>query len=912
VQREASVTAAHTLQAEAVLSQLDTNSDRGLDDGQVEQRRARYGYNELEQAPPTPLWQRVVRQFSDLVIWILIAAAVISGALGEWIDAIAILAIVLLNGAIGFFQEERAERSLEALQKLSSPNAKALRTGQLASLPARELVPGDVIELEAGDYVSADARVVRSFGLRSQEAALTGESTPVDKQAEKALAAEAPLAERTNMVYMGTVISAGKARCVVTEIGMQTELGRIAGMLEHKEREPTPLQRRLAELGRILIVVCLLIVSAIFALQILRDGKFVEALLTAVSLAVAAVPEGLPAVVTICLALGLQRMVKRHALIRKLPSVETLGSVTVICSDKTGTLTRNEMTVLEVVAGGRHYDVSGVGYGGEGEFRERKAQSASAERAAPAVDPASQPDLLRALTIGAWCNNAQLLDENDQNSERIIGDPTEAALLVAARKAGLPSVDSARHDRAIEYEIPFDSARKEMSVVVREPETGHVLYTKGAPEVILEHCISEWRDGQAVELSDPRRQELLELNAQMASRALRVLAVAFRPDPPPRGDNEDLETQLIFAGLMGMLDPPREEARQAVARCRAAGIRPVMITGDHPSTAEAVARELGMLQDGRRVVAGADVEHMTDEQLQQDVEHIGVFARATAEHKLRIIRAWKSRGQVVAMTGDGVNDAPAVHAADIGIAMGITGTDVTKEASDMVLTDDNFASIVSAVEEGRGIFDNIRKVLQFLLACNFGEILLMFISSLLGWPLPLLPVQLLWINLVTDGLPALALSLEKPEPGIMERPPRPAKESILSWEVGLSILAQGLLVAIVALVAFGVSYRSSGGDAAYARSVTFCVVVFDELFRALAARSQKYTLWQLGAFSNRYLILAIVTSAALQIGIVLLPLTQQLFKLSPNLLDEWLFVLLMALIPVTAVEIFKLIRGKLT
>ncbi len=907
------VQAPYTIPVGDVLAALEVDPEAGLTDILVAERRERFGANELTAAPPVPAWRKLIGQFKDLVIWILIAAALISGAFGEWVDTIAILAIVLLNGAIGFMQEERAGRALAALQKLSAPQAKVIRNGVLASVLAKDLVPGDLIEVEAGDNIPADARLIRAFSLSVQEAALTGESVPVEKDADAVLAQTTSLGDRRNMLYMGTIAAAGKARAVIAATGMLTELGRIAGMLQQHEPEPTPLQRRLAELGRVLIVVCLAIVAIIFVLQALRERHIVEALLVSVSLAVAAVPEGLPAVVTIALALGLQRMVKRNALVRKLPSVETLGSVTVICSDKTGTLTRNEMTVQEILAGGVRYRVSGTGYLPRGHFFPELPADASDTAAKRAFDAApvevpTRPDLAQALTVAAWCNNSRLVPKGDgDESWQIVGDPTEAALLVAALKGG---IEATHRGRSLVYEIPFDSARKAMSVAVRAAGGETILYTKGAPEVILAKCVSERRDGRTEHLTDERRQAILAANAEMASRALRVLALAYRPDPPAPQDGSP-ESQLIFLGLAGMIDPPREEAKVAVEKCRQAGIRPVMITGDHPATALAVARELGMVQDGEQAVAGPELERMSDDELADRVDHIAVYARASAEHKLRIVKAWKRRGQVVAMTGDGVNDAPAVKAADIGIAMGITGTDVTKEASDMVLTDDNFASIVSAVEEGRGIFDNIQKVLQFLLSCNTGEILLMLVASLLGWPAPLLPIQLLWINLVTDGLPALAITLEPPEPDVMRRKPRRPNESILSPRLGLAILFQGLFVGGVSLMGFGWSYSHSAGNVEQARAMAFCVLVYAELLRAIAARSQTYTLGQLGFFTNPYLLLAIAVSGMLQVSVAILPFTQRVFDVPVHAPMDWLVIALLALTPVTLIELLKLARQKL-
>jgi Ca2+-transporting ATPase len=783
---------------------------------------------------------------------------------------------------------------------------KVLREGALQVVPARDLVPGDRIELEAGDNVPADARLIEAFGLRVQEAALTGESAPEEKNANEVLSPEAPLGDRRNMAYMGTVVSAGRASALVVATGMNTELGHIAGLLQRSEPEPTPLQKRLAELGRVLAIACLGIVALVFGLELLEGGNLFEVFLLSVSLAVAAVPEGLPAVVTIALALGLQRMIRRNALIRRLPSVETLGSVTVICSDKTGTLTKNEMTVREIFAGGQFYHVTGAGYVPRGDFLQRPRNA----KQAAVVMPANSPDLLQALRIGVHCNNASVQPHRKGGDAwQVIGDPTEGALLVVGLKAGLAADKSAY---PVLIEIPFDSERKAMSVAVRESNGQVVLFTKGAAEVILDKCESELRDGHVVPLSAVRRKEILQLGAGMAGRALRVLALAYRHLAPHENPGHVQETRLVFAGLMGMIDPPREEAREAVHKCHEAGIRPVMITGDHPATALAIAGELNIARGlADRVVTGLELNAWSDDELVEQVKSIAVYARVSAEHKLRIVRAWKKNGEVVAMTGDGVNDAPALKAADIGIAMGITGTDVTKEASAMVLTDDNFASIINAVEEGRGIFDNIQKVLQYLLSCNFGEILLVLLTSLLGWPAPVIPVQLLWINLVTDGLPALALALEPPEPGIMRRRPRPPGESILSWRLGARILLNGALVGMVSLAAFGVLYLNDPENLGRARTMAFCVLVYAELLRALAARSQHLTLFEIGWFTNPHLLGAIGVSALLQLSIVTMPYARPIFESVSHFWYEWPLMIGLAVTPLIVIELTKLVHRRL-
>lgn len=904
----------HAVPASEALATVGVDPERGLRGEQVLAIRKRFGFNELAETPPVPLWRKFLGQFTDLVIWILIVAAIISGLMGEWLDTIAILAIVLLNGVLGFVQEERAEQSLAALRKLSAPMAKIFRDGMLRSMPARELVPGDVIDLEAGDNIPADARLIQSFDLEMQESALTGESVPVEKDAASLVETETPLADRRNMVYLGTVAATGKAKAVVIATGMRTELGRIAGLIQRYHPEPTPLQRRLAEVGKYLIFMCLAAVALIFALQLLRGGDLWEVFLVSVSLAVAAVPEGLPAVVTTALALGLQRMVRRNALIRKLPSVETLGSVTVICSDKTGTLTRNEMTVREIVTGGNRYRITGVGYSPKGEFRRvspddelfNSSGSAGPEMGDP-VEPSEVAELQRVLTIGARCNHAHVSAGDGVENWQVIGDPTEGALVVAALKAGI----EANHQvhRAV-HEIPFNSERKTMSVAMRDARGQLILYTKGAPEAVLARCSGELCPGGVERLTDSRRREIMEVNFAMASRALRVLALAYRDLP----DGQEFEERdLIFAGLVGMIDPPRAEAREAVQKCHDAGIRPVMITGDHPATALAIARELQIATATDHAVTGAQLDALSDEQLSARVADMPVYARVSAEHKLRVIRAWKSRHDIVAMTGDGVNDAPAIKAADIGIAMGISGADVTKEAAAMVLTDDNFASIVNAVEEGRCIYSNIQNILLYLMSCNVGELLLMLLASLVGWPAPLLPIQLLWVNLVTDGLPALALTVEKPEPDIMKRKPRAPGESIFSGRFGLSILVQGSLVGCAALIAFGVVYlnhpiRDEAADRA--RTIAFCVLVFAELLRALAARSQRLTVAQLGVFSNPLLLGAIGVSFVLQISIILLPFTRPVFQSEHSFTWEWILLPVLALIPVTGIETLKILSQK--
>jgi Ca2+-transporting ATPase len=889
-------TAAHAATAQDVIAQLGTNAQAGLSAADAAKRLARHGRNELAQAPPTPRWRRLARQFADLLVWILLAAAFVSGLLGEWIDVGAIFAIVILNGVLGFVQEGRAEEALAALRKLSSPKAKVVRDGRSLNLAAAELVPGDRIGLEPGDRVPADVRLISSAGLRAEEAALTGESVPSDKDHRRVLDARASLGDRVNMAYMGTTIAAGTADAIVVATGMNSEMGRIAGLLAAQQPESTPLQLRLAELGRTLLFVVLGIVGLIFVVNVLRGGALADAFLLSVSLAVAAVPEGMTAVVTVALALGLQRMARRNALIRRLPSVETLGAVTVICSDKTGTLTRNEMTVRELDAGSVRYAVSGSGYAPEGDFR-------ADDRV---VDPRQAPELLQLLTVGALCNHAQVAEDRAKQQWTIVGDPTEGALVVAALKGGVSATDQ---NRQIEREIPFSSDRKAMSVVSRRQDGQLGLYTKGAPEVVLGMCTREHQAGEIQPLGEARRAEVLSVAHEMAGRALRVLALAYREDAQDADSLE--ETDLVFAGLAAMIDPPRDEARSAVGRCVTAGVRAVMITGDHPDTAQAIARDIGILREGDRGVIGQELDEYSDVQLASAIDHVTVYARVTAEHKLRIVNAWRARGDVVAMTGDGVNDAPAIKAAHVGIAMGVTGTDVTKEASDMVLTDDNFVSIVNAVEEGRTIYDNIRKFVEYLLATNVGEVLLMLFATLAGWPAPLFPIQILWINLVTDAVPALALGVEPPEPDVMQRNPRAPDERIVTGARGLRVLIYGVLNAAAAAIAFAVVYAGRAENLPAARTAAFATASFEQLLFSLGCRSERFTLLQLGVTTNKWLLGGVLVSALVQMAVLTVPFLAPVFKVDVEGFSwEWGMIAALSAAPVVVLETAKLVRAR--
>ena len=889
------------LEAEEAARALASDSRTGLSPEEARLRIGRFGPNRLRETKGAGPLRMFLAQFADFMIWVLIAAALVSGFLQEWVDALAIIAIVILNALLGFIQEFRAEKSLQALKRMAATFSRAVRGGERVSLPSVEIVPGDVIEIEAGDRVPADARVVwHTPNFAVAEAALTGESTPVLKTQRALNEAEVSLADRANMLYMGTAAVGGKARALVVETGMATELGRIAGLIQAVEREATPLQKRLEQFGKWIILACFVLVGFVFGVNILRGGRVIDIFLTSVSLAVAAIPEGLPAVVTIALALGVQRMVRRHVIIRKLPAVETLGCATVICSDKTGTLTRNEMTVRAVFTLSALYDVTGVGYEPAGGF----------ERDGRPIAPEGEADLLSVLRGGVLCNGASLVHEQEKTT--IVGDPTEAALLTCAAKAGLEKSALEASEPFVE-ELPFDSDRKRMTILRRGGGgSGYSAYVKGAPDIVLPRC-RRVLDGGSVRLrtvADAAR--ILEANDRLAGRALRVLAVAFRTfeAEPDLRDPETVENDLVFAGLMAMIDPPRQEVKEAVAKCRTSGIRTVMITGDHKNTAVAIARELGFYEGDSMALTGEELDRFDDAAFAQRVDHIPVYARVSPEHKLRVVRAWRKRGDIVAMTGDGVNDAPAVKEADIGVAMGLSGTDVTKEVSDMVITDDNFSSIVAAVEEGRGIYENIKKFIHYLLSCNSGEILVMFVSALLGWPVPLLPIQLLWVNVVTDGLPALALGMDPVDRDIMGRPPRRTDEPIITRARAVLILAQGVFIGGCSLLAFAFVLFVEHESLARARTAALIALTCSELFHALNCRNQRVSLFSLGLFTNGKLLLANAASLALQFAIIFIPFTQTVFKVEAlGFLDIAVLVAISAA-PLVAMELAKAVHRK--
>jgi P-type Ca2+ transporter type 2C len=878
----------HALSAEVVATALSTDLNDGLGVDEAVRRQTCEGFNELPEAPPPSLVKLFLSQFTSVIIWVLLGAAIVSGLLEDWLDAAAIMAIVFLNGVLGFIQEFRAERSLAALRRMSVAMAHVIRRGDVESIPARELVPGDLLLLEAGDRIAADVRLIYTAGFQTQEASLTGESTPVQKDAHVVVADNVPLADRTNMAFMGTIAVSGKSRALVVATGVKTELGRIASMIHQAteaEKVETPLQRRLEQFGYTLLWLALTVVAIVFGLGYWRGEPLLEMFLTSVSLAVAAVPEGLPAVVTITLALGVTRMAKRHALIRKLPAVETLGSATVICTDKTGTLTKNEMTVTRLVVGEGTFEVDSEG----------------------SLLPSHAPGTKQLLTAAVLCNGAALHEQN--GVRRVIGDPTEGALLVLAEKFGMTK-PALEREAPFESEIPFDAERKMMTIIRRTP-AGSMAYVKGAPDVLLPRCSHRLGlDGDVEPLDERHRQEILATNGVLAAQALRVLAVAHRLLNAPQGKTEaaTIEQELVFLGLVAMKDPLRPEAVEAVRLCREAGIATTMITGDHKHTAVAIARELGLYQGDGSALSAHDLDKLTDEQLAQRVESVSVYARVSAEHKLRIVQAWKRRGAIVAMTGDGVNDAPAIKAADIGVAMGIAGTDVTKEASDMVVTDDNFASIAAAVEEGRAVFDNIRKTVHFLLSCNFSEVLVMLFSTLLGLPLPLLPIQILWMNLVTDGIPALALAVDPKAPDLMKRRPRRPDARLLDGRRLTAVGLEGLMLSVIALGAFMYSLYGWHQTVEQARTVAFTVMVVAQLVHAFNCRSERLSLFQVGLFTNRALIWALLLSLVMQLAVLTVPAASAIFKVAPLPLENWELMAVMVLLPLILVEAAKWIR----
>jgi Ca2+-transporting ATPase len=904
----------YKIPAKDVFAQLGSDPGNGLSGAEAGRRLARHGSNKLAEQAGRSRLEILREQLSGVLIILLFVAVLISMILGDWLEAVVILIIVVINAILGYGQEYKAEQSMAALKRMSVPRVRVRRDAQVQEVSAVDLVPGDVVILETGNIVPADGRVTQSVNLRVEEAALTGESEPVDKNAESVFETERPLGDRRNMLYSGTIVNGGRGEFMVTETGMQTELGHIASMIQGVEQEQTPLEQRLDRLGKVLAYAALLLVAVIVIIGMLRGEELRDLLLTAVSLAVAAVPEALTAVVTIALSLGAQRMLKRRALIRKLQAVETLGSVTVICSDKTGTLTLNRMTVTALDIADHSFDL--VQAADEAGFELIPLDSV------PSPGAQSTLDLL--LVAGSLCNDAMLIpDAKHPGRYHTSGDPTEGALIMAAAYMGIRKNDL---DRAFPRvsEVPFDSVRKRMTTLNRTPQLKddlpaslvpvwerrahsivppYMAFTKGAIDGMIGIASQVWVEGRAEPLDDAWRARIKKAHDKMAAKGMRVLGVGLRTwdRPPDETTEKSLERDLMLLGLFGMIDPPRPEVRDAVLECRGAGIRPVMITGDHPLTALHIAQQVG-IADNNRFLTGQELERMSADELVEATKDISVFARVSPEHKLKLIDAYQKQQNIVSMTGDGVNDAPALKKADIGIAMGITGTDVAKGSADMVLLDDNFATIVAAVEEGRIIYDNIRRFIKYLLTCNTSEIAIMLIGPILGMPLPLLPLQILWMNLVTDGLPALALGMEPAEKNVMKRPPYSATESIFGRGMVRFIIVMGIVMSFVSIAAAWELWHL--GDPAW-QTVLFTTLVFTQLAVALEERSEEESPFKIGLFKNRPMVLAIVLTVLLQLAVVYLPAAQRIFNTVSMPLRDMTISLGLSVLVMAAIEIWK-------
>ncbi len=868
---------------------LQVDLSAGLSSQEAAKRIQEYGANRLEGGKEKSLLQMALEQLKDFLVIILMVAAIISIGLGEALEGIVILAIVILNTCLGVYQENKASNALKALREMASPHAKVLRGGQVVEIASSEVVPGDVVVLDAGDYIPADLRLIESVNLKIDEAALTGESVPVEKDAKAILPEDASLGDRINCAYMGTVITYGRGKGIITETGMKTQMGNIANMLNESEDEATPLQKKLDSLGKTLGIVCLAICGIIFLLGWWHGDDLFESFMNAVALAVAAIPEGLTVVVTVVLAMGMQKMVKVNAIIKRLSAVETLGSTTVICSDKTGTLTQNKMTIQRIYDGKELYEVSGTGYSPVGDITD-----ASGSKSTDAVRKILEGILL--------CNDAIY----DPGKEMIVGDPTEGAMVVLAHKAGIVKGElEAKYPRL--QEIPFDSDRKLMSTF-HSIGGKTIMYTKGAPDELLRRCISIDLGGKVEALTDEKRQEILSVNQNFAESALRVIGSAYR-EMSAVDTSFESENDLIFTGLVGMIDPPREEAKAAIDVCKKAGIQVKMITGDHKITATAIGRQLGIVEGEAVAVEGRAISEMDDSQLRECVKTTNVFARVSPEHKVRLVDAVRANGNIAAMTGDGVNDAPSLKHADIGIAMGITGTDVSKEAADMILTDDNFASIVKAVSEGRTIYSNIRKVVGFLLSCNIGEILVIFLAMVGNLPVPLVAIQLLAINLITDAFPAFALGMEKEEAGVMNRPPRDPAEPIVDRKMSIAVGIQSVFLAVGTLGSFlyGLYVHN---DLEVARTCAFLTLVLGELLRAYSARSEKTSVFRMKVFENSYLNKCVLFSVIFLIATIYVPFLNPVFSTVPLILDEIVVAFVLAFIPMLGGELAKKVVNK--
>lgn len=860
---------------EDTLSELNTNAFSGLSEDEVSKRQEKYGKNMLTAAKSKSLLMLFFEQLNDVLIYILLAAAIISGFLGEISDACIIGIVILINAVVGVIQEAKAEKALEALKKLSTPKAVVKRNGKTFEIPSEEVVPGDIVVIDAGRYIPCDLRLIESANLKIEESALTGESVPVDKDCTICLNDNnTPLGDQKNMAFMSTLVSYGRGLGVAIGTGMDTEIGKIAKMLNSSEKEITPLQKKLAELGKLLGIASIGICGIMFIVAVFQQRDIFEMFLTAISLAVAAIPEGLPAIVTIVLAIGVQKMIKQNAIVRKLPAVETLGAVNIICSDKTGTLTQNKMTVTKFYADGILDDIS-------------KSDIKN--------------DVHRMLLENIiLCNDASI------SSDAKSGDPTEIALLEAGRKHGIfKKILDTEHERA--NELPFDSDRKLMTTVNKYGDKYYVM-TKGAVDNLIKLSTKAYINNKFVDLTDEVKKSILDASDSMSRSALRVLASAFKISDTPEIPSDSMESDLIFIGLVGMIDPPREEVKDSIKTCKVSGIETVMITGDHKNTAYAIAKELGIVSSENQAISGAEIDNMTDEQLSSAIDHLRVFARVSPEHKVKIVNAFKSKGNIVSMTGDGVNDAPSLKTADIGVAMGMSGTDVAKGAADMVLTDDNFSTIVKAIEEGRNIFNNIKKSIVFLLSCNLGEIITLFGAILLGWASPLKPIHILWVNLITDTLPAISLGMDPGDPDVMKEKPRNPKESLFAGSTGKFTIFNGLLIGILSLSAFRIGAALYPNSTMHAQTMAFVVLSVSQLFHSLNLRHPKKSIFQLGVFSNRYLIGSIIVGIILQNIVIQVPALASIFKVYVLSLRDWGIVGALSISPLIINEIIKVFR----
>ncbi|GGE66036.1 cation-translocating P-type ATPase [Priestia taiwanensis] len=875
----------YELRGDQVEERVNTSVATGLSEGDVKARQAKFGKNELKETNKQSALVLFLSQFKDFMVLVLIGATIISGLLGEYVDAIAIVAIVILNGILGFVQETRAEKSLQALKEFAAPQVTVRRNGNWIKVASKDIVVGDVIKFSSGDRIGADIRVIQATSLYIEESALTGESVPVQKKEQAINGSHIGLGDQENMAFMGTMVTRGSGMGIVVATGMKTAMGQIADLLQSAEVMITPLQRKLEQLGKILIVLALGLTALVVLLGIYQGHNMYHMFLAGVSLAVAAIPEGLPAIVTVALSLGVQRMIKKRAIVRKLQAVETLGCASVICSDKTGTMTQNKMMVTHVWSAGELWNVNGKGYEPVGEFF----------KGDKVINPTTSRSLYQMLTFGYLCNNTEII--NRKKEFILDGDPTEGALVVAARKAGITRESLATQYEVI-HEFPFDSARKMMSVIVKDRNGKKYVVTKGAPDVILN--ISNgvlWNDQLRV-MTKEYKDRIQETIHTLGSNALRTIAIAYKPLPQTARSvtEKDAENQLTFVGIQGMIDPPRPEVKQAVQECREAGIKTVMITGDHKITATAIAKQLSILPEGGRVLEGNDLTNMSVEDLEGVVDDTYVFARVSPEHKLKIVKAFQNKGHIVAMTGDGVNDAPAIKSADIGISMGISGTDVAKEASALVLLDDNFATIKAAIKEGRNIYENIRKFIRYLLASNVGEILVMLFALMLTLPLPLVPIQILLVNLVTDGLPAMALGLDSPEGDVMKRKPRNPKEGIFARSLGWKIISRGFMIGIVTLIAFVITYNQNPNDLTYAQTVAFATLVFSQLIIVFDCRSER-SIFHRNPFQNIYLVGAVIISACVMLAVIYYPPLQVIFNTVSIKARDWLLISGLAALP---------------